>query len=71
VPTSPLSFQLGIHEVFSTNANLTGMVQWINYDLHVSNFLHKAKIEINEYGTVAAAATGNFSTNSFCTITNT
>uniref|UniRef100_A0A1V1FYH4 Putative serine protease 27 n=1 Tax=Reticulitermes speratus TaxID=60591 RepID=A0A1V1FYH4_9NEOP len=50
--------ELGVQEVFSTNANLTGMVQWINFDLHVSNFLHKAKIEINEDGTVAAAATG-------------
>jgi len=50
--------ELGIQEVFSTNANLTGMIQWVNYELHVSNFLHKAKIEISEEGTVAAAATG-------------
>ena len=66
-----LLFQVGIQEVFSTNANLTGMIPQINYELHVSNFLHKAKIEINEEGTVAAAATGKFSTDSFCTITNT
>lgn len=69
--TFSLFFQVGIQEVFSTNANLTGMIQWVNYELHVSNFLHKAKIEINEEGTVAAAATGKFSTDSFCTITNT
>lgn len=50
--------EVGIREVFSTNANLTGMIQWMNYELHVSNFLHKAKIEVNEEGTVAAAATG-------------
>jgi len=47
------------------------MIQLANYELHVSNFLHKAKIEISEEGTVAAAATGKFSTDSFCTITNT
>jgi serine protease inhibitor len=46
--------------VFSTNANLTGMVQWGNQPLHISNIFHKAKIEINEEGTVAAAATGKF-----------
>jgi serpin B len=66
-----LFFQVGIQEIFSTNANLSGMIHWINYELHVSNFLHKAKIEVNEEGTVAAAATGKFSTDSFCTITNT
>jgi serine protease inhibitor len=60
-----LSFQTGIQDVFSTNANLTGMVQWTNYDLHASNFLHKAKIEVNEDGTIAAAATGKFSTDPF------
>lgn len=50
--------ELKIEEIFSTNANLTGMIQLANYELHVSNFLHKAKIEISEEGTVAAAATG-------------
>jgi serine protease inhibitor len=46
--------------VFSPNANLTGMVQWGNQNLHISNIFHKAKIEINEEGTVAAAATAKF-----------
>jgi serine protease inhibitor len=57
-------FQLGIQEVFSTNANLTGMVQWGNQHLHISNIFHKAKIEINEEGTIAAAATGKFNAHS-------
>jgi serine protease inhibitor len=46
--------------VFSANANLTGMVHWGNDNLHISNIFHKTKIEINEEGTVAAAATGKF-----------
>ncbi|XP_021937997.1 serine protease inhibitor 42Dd-like isoform X2 [Zootermopsis nevadensis] len=50
--------ELGIQDIFSTNANLTGMVQWGSHNFHISNIFHKAKIEINEEGTVAAAATG-------------
>jgi serpin B len=62
VYTNVLSvFQLGIQEIFSANANLTGIVQWGTQDLHISNIFHKAKIEINEEGTVAAAATGKLS----------
>jgi serpin B len=57
-------FQLGIQEIFSTNANLTGMVQSGSNELHISNIFHKAKIEINEEGTVAAAAVGKLFTES-------
>ena len=50
--------QLGIKEIFTPHANLSGMVQMKNLDLHISTVLHKAIIDVNEEGTVASAATG-------------
>ncbi|KAJ9580160.1 hypothetical protein L9F63_004177 [Diploptera punctata] len=50
--------ELGIQEIFTPNANLSGIVQWANDDLHISNVLHKGVIDVNEEGTEAAAATG-------------
>lgn len=52
----PDRFQLKIRDLFGAQANLSGIVAQGN--VKVSNILHKAKIEVNEKGTVAAAATG-------------
>lgn len=48
--------QLKIKDIFSTNADLSGIV-YNKTDLHVSNIYHKAKILVNEEGTIASAAT--------------
>lgn len=47
---------LGINEMFSEKANLTGISEAGN--LYVSSALHEAVIEVNEEGTEASAATG-------------
>lgn len=49
-------FQLGIKEIFSENANLTGIIE--QSEVKISKILHKAKVEVNEIGTTAAAVTG-------------
>ncbi|PSN48955.1 hypothetical protein C0J52_11364 [Blattella germanica] len=49
--------ELGVREIFSTNANLSGIVQGATVDLHIANVLHKAKINVTEEGTIATAAT--------------
>ncbi|CAH6850716.1 serine protease inhibitor A3N [Phodopus roborovskii] len=48
--------QLGIREVFSTQADLSGITG--AKDLRVSQVVHKAVLEVAEAGTEAAAATG-------------
>lgn len=50
-----MCLQLKINELFSQKANLSGIAET---SVKVSNILHKAKIEVNEKGTVAAAVTG-------------
>lgn len=47
--------ELGIHELFQPHANLTGFSADTN--LSIDDAVHKAKIEVNEEGSTAAAAT--------------
>ncbi len=48
--------QMGLVDIFyPNNANLTGIAK---YGPYLSRIIHKAKIEVNEEGTVAAAVTG-------------
>nr|XP_023013441.1 uncharacterized protein LOC111503378 [Leptinotarsa decemlineata] len=49
------SFQLKIREIFGANANLSGIVE--NGNVVVNYLIHKAKIQVDEQGTVAAAST--------------
>ncbi|KAK9889266.1 hypothetical protein WA026_004545 [Henosepilachna vigintioctopunctata] len=46
---------LKIQEIFGPKANLSGIVE--NTNTRIGNIIHKAKIEVNEEGTKAAAAT--------------
>lgn len=48
-------FQLKIREIFLPTANLSIVEQ---QNVKISNIIHKTHIEVNEKGTVAAAATG-------------
>ncbi|KAK0096551.1 hypothetical protein PV326_005172 [Microctonus aethiopoides] len=51
----PALESLGIRELFNFNANLSGILP--NGGARVRNVVHSAKIEVNEQGTVASAAT--------------
>lgn len=50
--------QLGIKDLFSEKADLSDLVA---ANVKVTSFIHEAKIEVNENGTIAGAATGNIS----------
>lgn len=52
-----LFVQMGITEIFKPSADLTDLLE-SNDPLQVTDVVHKAFIEVNEEGTVAAAATG-------------
>ncbi|XP_049754420.1 plasma serine protease inhibitor [Elephas maximus indicus] len=48
--------KLGIHEVFTSQADLSGITNHTN--IQVSEMVHKAMVEVDESGTKSAAATG-------------
>ncbi|KAJ8950296.1 hypothetical protein NQ318_021153, partial [Aromia moschata] len=48
--------QLRIREVFGTRANLSGIIESGN--MLINTLVHKTRVEVDEQGTVAAAATG-------------
>lgn len=52
---------MGLEEIFTTNANLSRMLdnRAVSEGLFVSKMVQKAFIEVNEEGAEAAAATGN------------
>ncbi|CAG0889365.1 unnamed protein product [Darwinula stevensoni] len=56
LPVKDLLIQLGMRDLFSQNADLSGMTE--QRDIQVSDIFHKALVEINEEGTVAAASSG-------------
>ncbi|KAF6205476.1 hypothetical protein GE061_019649 [Apolygus lucorum] len=52
---APVLRELGLNDMFSPNADLSGIAQ-SDKDLVVSNVIQKTALEVNEQGTVAAAA---------------
>ncbi|XP_004455967.1 plasma serine protease inhibitor [Dasypus novemcinctus] len=48
--------KLGIHDIFSSHADLTGITNHSN--IQISEMVHKAVVEVDESGTTAAATTG-------------
>lgn len=50
---------MGMTTMFSDDANFSDMLN-IKEAIKISTVLHKAFIEVNELGTEAAAATGEF-----------
>ncbi|KAJ8926902.1 hypothetical protein NQ314_020754 [Rhamnusium bicolor] len=51
-----IPYELRIREIFSPKANLSGIVE--NGNVVINSLVHKTRIEVDEQGTVAAAATG-------------
>ncbi|XP_033208975.1 serine protease inhibitor 88Ea-like isoform X2 [Belonocnema kinseyi] len=62
LPMLQLASGLGIEEILTPNgADLRGFVEDNEESLHIGDAVHRAKIEISEEGTTAAAATALFS----------
>lgn len=49
---------MGMANIFTDLANFSGILASGQEQIKVSKILHKAYIDVNENGTVAAAATG-------------
>lgn len=52
---------MGLGEVFQTGADLSGFSANPNASIHLDGAVHKARLELDEQGSVAAAATALFS----------
>lgn len=61
LPVNALLKALGADDVLSQDADLSGFLEDSNDTLHLGDAVHRAKIELNEEGTTAAAATALFS----------
>jgi serine protease inhibitor len=53
-----LFFQIGLSEIFSNDANFSGITANKIDALKVAQVIQKAFLEVDEKGTVASAATG-------------
>ena len=54
--------EMGMNSAFNTSADFSGITG--SKDIHISNIIHKAVIEVNESGTKASAATAVIATRS-------
>ncbi|XP_058797922.1 serine protease inhibitor 88Ea-like [Phymastichus coffea] len=61
LPVKDLLREMGAEVVFDTNADFSGFVADGESTVHLGDALHRAKIEVTEEGTTAAAATALFS----------
>lgn len=60
MPLLLIFLQLGAVDMFSDKANLEEMLP-VNTKTAISSVIHKAKIIVNEKGTIASGASGQYS----------